>query len=173
MPTPATFPHRGRVHDPHGPPFGHSAKMKTYVIIGGVGGVAMVLAATQWLLVGLGYPLGSAGFIVVMLCIATAILRGFHRKGQNPLGFFLTGLFLFLFGYPTYRPVMDLLEPATPKAYSDLPGEVVFGVLALFCVARAWWLWTADLVLPGQPPDASPPRRPPPAPSPSSGATQR
>ena len=119
--------------------------MKTYLMILGACIVAMILAATQWLAPSIGVAMGSAGFVVLILWTATVILRAAQRKRKNAAGLFSVGIFLLVIAYPSSRSVIGLFEPAVrSNYYTEVPAEVVFGVLGVVCIARAWWIWTSD-----------------------------
>jgi hypothetical protein len=118
--------------------------MKPYVRVFAGCVVVMVLALTQWLPPDLGVPLGTAGFVVIVLCVGTAILQFSSARNKRALGFFIVGLFLLLVAYPVSRPVLTMFEPAMRGFYAPAPLEAVFGVLSVVCIVRAWLLWTAD-----------------------------
>ena len=106
--------------------------------------VGMFLAATPWLPTQVGLLLGSGAFIVLVLSLAAFALRVARDKKKLAGGFFAVGLFLLVVAYPSYRAVASLFEPAQRSAHAEIPGEIVFGVLAIACITRAWFLWAAD-----------------------------
>ncbi len=105
---------------------------------------AIIVAAARWLPIGIGVSVGAAGVVTLVLSTATIALRVAKAKNRIAGGFFGVGLFLLIVAYPTYRPIVSLFEPAQRGIYYELPGEAVFGFLAVVCIIRAWWLWTTN-----------------------------
>ena len=107
--------------------------------------IAMVFAATPWLLPVVAVPLGSGAFAAFVLSTAAFALRVAKRRGQIAGGFFLVGLALLVIAVPSYRPIVSLFEPAVRSAsYPEIPADIVFGILAVGCIFRSWFLWTVD-----------------------------
>lgn len=106
----------------------------------------MLLAATHWLPPKITIALGSGAFFVLVLSVAAMALRVAKEKTMLAGGFFCTGLFLIVVGYPCFDPVSSLFEPVERIAYphTQVPGDLVFGFLALVCLLRAGYLWTSD-----------------------------
>jgi hypothetical protein len=106
--------------------------------------VGMFLAATPWLPSQIGLIIGSGAFVVLVLSMCAFALRVARDRKKRAGGFFAVGIFLLVVAYPSYRAVVSLFEPAQQSAHTEIPGEIVFGVLAVACIIRAWLLWAAN-----------------------------
>jgi hypothetical protein len=113
--------------------------------------LAIVIGATQWLPAACGL-VGAGGFMVLVLSTATFALRIAKKKNLTAAGCFCVGLLLLIVATPTTRIVRDLFRPGRYTSFPEIPAEMVFGLLAVGCIARAWYLWTSDENLPNQPP---------------------